>query len=745
MKRLSTLIILAGLIMSFLSCEKQTSQSEKEHFIDSLLAEMTVEEKIGQMTLLTSGWSQTGPTMSENYKELIRQGKCGNVFNAITVEYNRNLQEMAVEETRLGIPLLFGYDVIHGFKTIFPIPLAESCTWNPDLIRESARLASMEAAASGVTWTFNPMVDISRDPRWGRIAESPGEDPFLASLISKAKVEGHQGSDLSDPLTLAACAKHFAAYGAPRAGRDYNTVDMSVRKFKEVYLPPFEAAVESETASIMTAFNELFGVPATGNKYLMRDILREELDFKGMLVTDYTSIEEMIPHGYAKDEKHAGELALNAGVDMDMQGETYLNYLEQSLEEGKVTEDQINQAVRRILGMKYDLGLFEDPYKYLDQERENKMVHSEKLMQHALRSAEESVVLLKNAAFQGEKILPLSNNISEIGLIGPLVDNRTDMLGSWHASGTDSLVTTVKEGLEKKFTEASIHYAQGCEVTGNDKSGFSEALAVARKSDVVVMAVGEHFQQSGEAASRTDLGLPGVQLELIKKIVATGKPVIVMTMAGRPLTIPWIDENVPAILNTWHLGTRAGDAIANILSGETNPSGKLTATFPRDVGQVPIFHSVKNTGRPYAEDNKYTSKYLDMPNAPLYPFGYGLSYTTFSYSDMKVDKKTIGFKEPLQISVKVKNTGNFEGKEVVQLYTRDMVGSVTRPIKKLKDFLKISLKPGEEKKVEFTLSSDDLRFYDANMEYTAEAGEFKVFVGTNSSDVMEAGFELVNE
>jgi beta-glucosidase len=745
MRRIQLLTVVLGIALFFLSCEKEQQPGKKEQFIDSLMAKMTLDEKIGQMNLLTSGWTQTGPTMNENYKKLIREGKCGNVFNAFTVEYSRKLQEMAVEETRLGIPLLFGYDVIHGFKTIFPIPLAESCSWDPELIKESARLASREAAASGINWTFNPMVDISRDPRWGRIAEGPGEDPYLGSLIGKAKVEGHQGEDLSNPLTLAACVKHFAAYGDPRAGRDYNTVDMSRRRLKSVYLPPYKAAIDAGAASVMTAFNELFGIPASGSHYLMTEILRDQWNYKGMVVSDYTAIEEMIDHGYARDEKHAGELALKAGVDMDMQGETYLNHLKTSLEEGKITEEQIDQAVRRILCMKYDLGLFEDPYRYLDRAREKNIVHSQELMEHALKSARESVVLLKNEKFHGKKLLPFSKNILSIGLIGPLADNQTDMLGTWHASGTDSLVTTVKEGLAQEFPQTTINYARGCGFNGDDRSGFSEALYVARNSEVVVMAVGENMGQSGEAASRASLGLPGVQKELVKEILTTGKPIIVLIMAGRPLAIPWIDENVPAILNTWHLGTKAGDAIADILAGETNPSGKLTATFPRDVGQVPIYYNVKNTGRPFEKNNKYTSKYLDMPNEPLYPFGYGLSYTTFEYSDMELSKDNIVFNEALKVRINVKNTGDYTGEEVVQLYTRDLVGSVTRPVKELKRFKKIRLAPGEEKAVTFLISSEDLRFYDPDMNYIAEPGKFKVFVGTNSSDVMEKEFELVKE
>jgi len=746
-KRTLLVSLAVGIAISFYSCSQPAGDttSQKDQFLDSLLSEMTTEEKIGQMTLLTSGWSTTGPSMNEDYEKMILNGQCGNVFNALTVEYNRELQKMAVEETRLGIPLLFGYDVIHGFKTIFPIPLAESCSWDTTMIKESARLASKEASASGVTWTFNPMVDISRDPRWGRIAEGSGEDPFLGSAIARAKVKGHQGNDLSDAHTLAACVKHMAAYGEPVAGRDYNTVDMSRRKFLEVHAPPYKAATEAGVASVMTSFNELFGIPATGSHYLMTELLRDQWNFKGMVVTDYTSIPEMINHGYARDEKHAGELALNAGVDMDMQGSTYYEFLKHSLEEGKVSEQQINQAARRVLALKYDLGLFDDPYKYLDEQRERDIIHSQEMMDHALESAKESAVLLKNEAHQGNKVLPLSKDINSIALIGPLADNQRELLGTWHASGTDSMVVTVKQGLEKEFPRTAIRYAKGCDFTGNDRSGFGDALAAASQSDVVVMAIGEKHTQSGEAASRADIGLPGPQLELAKRIAETGKPVIALVMAGRPLTIPWLDENVPAILNTWHLGTRTGDAIADILSGDTNPSGKLTVTLPREVGQVPIYYSHKKTGRPYNPEDSYTSRYLDVSNDPLYPFGYGLSYTTFEYFNMQVDKEEIGFDQSLEVSVNVKNTGKYKGEEIVQLYTRDMVGSVTRPVKELKGFRKISLEPGQEKRVAFTLTPDDLRFYTADMSYQAEPGQFKVLVGKNSADVMEKSFELIKE
>lgn len=730
------------IFLAMTTCEPSSTNTEKQRFLDSLVAEMTLEEKIGQMTLFTSDWTSTGPSMREGYMDDIREGRCGNVFNAHTVEYNRKLQEIAVEETRLGIPLLFGYDVIHGYKTIFPIPLAEASSWEPGLIKKSAKLASKEAAAGGLNWTFNPMVDVTRDPRWGRIAESAGEDAYINSVIAKAKVEGHQGSDLSDPYTLAACVKHFAAYGAPEGGRDYNTVDMSEREFRENYLPPFQAAVDANVASVMTAFNELFGIPATGSKYLLTDILRKELGFQGMVVTDYTSIQEMIPHGYAKDEKHAGELAANAGVDMDMQSASFYEFMEESVEEGKVSESKIDEAVKNVLGLKYDLGLFENPYQYFDEERENKTLFSEELMEHALESAQKSIVLLENKNFNGKKILPLSENVQNIGLIGPLADNREDLLGTWHAAGDESKVITVREGLEKKFSGANIHYAEGCDFDSSDKSGFDKALNVAKKSDIVIMAVGENYMQNGEAASRSKLGLPGVQEELVKEIHKTGKPVVVMLMAGRPLVFPWIAENIPAVINAWHLGTRTGDAVANVLSGDYNPSGKLTVSFPRNVGQIPVYYNHKNTGRPMEEDNKYTSKYLDVPNEPLYPFGYGLSYTDFEYSDLKTSKASIGFKESLEIEVTVKNTGDYTGEEIVQLYTRDLVGSVTRPVKELKRFKKIQLKPGEKKNVQFTITSEDLKFYTANMEYKAEKGDFHVFVGPNSRNLLKEKFSL---
>ena len=718
------------------------AQNDYTKQANDLLSKMTIEEKIGQMTLYTSDWDVTGPTLREGYKADIRSGRCGNIFNAHTAKYTRALQKIAVEETRLGIPLLFGYDVIHGHKTIFPIPLAEACSWDLDLTEKSARLAAKEAAASGLHWTFNPMVDIARDPRWGRIAEGTGEDPFLGSLIGAAKVRGYQGSDLSDPATILACVKHFAAYGAAQAGRDYHTVDMSERVLQETYLPPYKACIDAGAATVMTSFNEYDGVPASGSKFLLDKVLRQEWGFDGFIVTDYTSINEMVSHGFAADEKHAGELSANAGVDMDMQGAIYQNHLKKSVEEGKVSEKSIDDAVRRILIQKYELGLFDDPYRYSDEAREQATVFSDEMMQHARESGRKSIVLLKNEQETGTPLLPLSIATKKIALIGPLADNKEDMQGSWHASGDASKVVTLLDAVKQAAPEAEVFYAIGCSTESDDRSGFEKALNVARQADVVIMAVGENYRQNGEAASRADIGLPGAQQALLEAVHQLGKPVVAVVMAGRPLTLGWLDENIPAIVNAWHLGTMAGPAIADVLFGDYNPSGKLTITFPRSVGQIPIYYSMKNTGRPFDANDKYTSKYLDVPNTPLYPFGYGLSYTSFKYSDLRLDKKYIGFEETLIVEVTVTNSGKMAGEETVQLYTRDLVGSVTRPVKELKGFRKINLQAGESQKVTFTLSSEDLRFYTQDMSFKAESGAFKVFVGGNSADVLEDEFEL---
>jgi len=733
-------IILLTII--FLTNTFAFTQKDIDKKVDDLLKKMTLEEKVGQMTLYTSGWTITGPTLRDSYKEDVRSGKCGNIFNAHTAAYNRELQKIAVEETRLGIPLLFGYDVIHGYKTTYPIPLAEACSWDMELIEKSARLAAREAAAAGLHWTFNPMVDIARDPRWGRIAEGSGEDPYLGSLIAAAKVRGYQGDDLSDPATLMACVKHFAAYGAAQAGRDYHTVDMTERTLREVYLPPYKAALDAGCNTVMTSFNEVDGVPASGNKWLMTEILRNEWGFDGFVVTDYTAINEMIPHGYARDEKHAAELAANAGVDMDMQGAVYQNHLAQLVREGKVSEETIDESVRLVLRKKFELGLFDDPYRYSDVEREKEVTFSPEFMDHAQEAGRKSIVLLKNEPYLGKKILPLSKDIKSIAVIGPLADNRNDVLGTWKASGDPSKVVTLRKALEDALPDADIYYAKGCEMDSDDRSGFFEAIEAARRADVVIMAVGEKANMSGEAASRSKLDLPGAQQALLEAIRQTGRPIVSLVMAGRPLTLEWMHDHIPAIVNTWHLGTMTGPAIADVLFGNYNPSGKLVITFPRNVGQIPIFYAMKNTGRPFKANDKFTSKYLDVPNEPLYPFGYGLSYTTFEYKDLKLNRSTISGNQELQVAVTVTNTGEYAGEETVQLYVRDLVGSVTRPVKELKGFKKVNLQAGQSQTVNFTLTQEDLRFYTQNMEFKAEPGQFKVFVGGSSVDVLEADFEL---
>lgn len=728
------------------SCAFKTpdpSVQDKMHiFLDSLINEMTVEEKAGQLTLYTSGWTITGPQLREDYIDELKAGRAGNLFNAHTVDYSMKLQKMAVEETRLGIPLLFGLDVIHGYKTTFPIPLAEASTWDMDIIEKTARLSAKEAASAGVNWTFNPMVDIARDPRWGRIAEGAGEDTYLGSLIGAAKVRGYQGEDLADPTTILACVKHFAAYGAAQAGRDYHTVDMSDRVLRETYLPPYKAALDAGAATLMTSFNELDGVPASGSYYLMTEILRKEWGFDGFVVTDYTSINEMVPHGVVADEKEAVALAFKAGVEMDMQGGIYSKYIPELIREGKISEKVLDAYVKRVLTMKYKLGLFDDPYRYLNAQREQETFFSQELMDHALLSAKESIVLLKNEKVGDSPLLPLSKSTRSIALIGPLADNQKDMLGTWHVAGDETKVITLLQGIKEIAPGVTFHHARGAGFTGDDQPGFREAIQAARKSDVVVMALGENFGQSGEAASRSELGLPGAQQALLEEIQALGKPIVVLVMAGRPLTLEWMHDHVPTIVNTWHLGTQAGRAIAQVLFGDHNPAGKLTITFPRNVGQIPIFYSMKNTGRPFDTQNKYTSRYLDVSNEPLYPFGHGLSYTTFDYTDLQLATNELSEGASLPVSVTVTNTGPYEGREIVQLYITDKVGSVTRPVKELKGFKKINLKPGESAKVEFTITTDDLAFYTRDMSYQAEPGTFKVMVGPSSSKGLEAEFEL---
>lgn len=705
--------------------------------IDSLLEIMTLEEKAGQLTLYTSGWTVTGPKLRDDYLDELKAGRAGNLFNAHTVAYAKELQRIAVEETRLGIPLLFGLDVIHGYKTTYPIPLAESCTWDLELIEKTARLSAREATASGVNWTYNPMVDITRDPRWGRVAEGSGEDVFLGSLIGAAKVRGYQGADLSLPETMLACVKHFAAYGAAQAGRDYHTVDVSDRVLRDTYLPPYRAAIEAGATTVMTSFNELDGIPASGSQYLMTEILRDEWGFEGFVVTDYTAINEMVQHGIVENEKEAAAFAFDAGVEMDMQGGLFSRYLPELVNEGRIAEERLDACVRRVLRMKFDLGLFDDPYRYLNKERETETLFSEEFMQHALESANESIVLLEN-----DGILPLSKGVNSLALIGPLADNQKDLLGTWHVAGVAEKVITLRQGLKNVAPNVTINYARGADFKGNDRSGFREAISTARQSEVIVYAIGENYQQSGEAASRTDINIPSVQMELLEELQKLNKPIILVVMAGRPLTLTDVHDKVAAILYTWHLGTMAGQAIAQTLFGDNNPSGKLTMTFPRSTGQIPVFYNMKNTGRPFNEKNKYTSKYIDAPNSPLYPFGYGLSYTSFSYDDFRLNTSVMSGDQSIEAKVTVKNIGDVAGEEIVQWYIQDIVGSVTRPVKELKGFEKIALVPGASREVTFTIDQNDLIFYARDKTWKSEPGDFKLFVGTHAQSLMEVNFEL---
>lgn len=723
----------------------ETDRGAGADLVDRLLSQMTLEEKIGQLTLFTADQQITGPGGKTPFREGIRSGRVGAVFNAYGAETTRELQAIAINESRLKIPLLIGLDVIHGYRTIFPISLGEAASWDLEAIEKSARISAIEASAEGVNWTFAPMVDIARDPRWGRISEGAGEDAYLGSRIAEARVRGFQGADLSAPDTILATAKHFAAYGAAQAGRDYHTTDMSERTLREVYLPPFKAAVDAGVATIMSAFNDLNGAPATGNKFLLTDVLRREWGFAGFVVSDYTSINEMVAHGFAKDEAQAGELAINAGLDMDMQGGVFMNNLAESVAAGRVSLDRVDEAVRAVLEMKRRLGLFDDPYRYSDPAREKAEAEKSEHLEAARDVARKSMVLLKN-----DGALPIARSVKSIAVIGPLGDSKADMIGSWAGVGDRrSKPVALLEGLRARAGDAaSVNYARGAGYDFADKedqAAFAEALELARSADLIIAAMGERWDMTGEAASRTSLDLPGAQEALLKELKKTGKPIVLVLMNGRPLSIAWAAENVNAILEAWYPGAMGGHAVADILFGDYNPSGKLPVTFPRSVGQVPIFYNAKNTGRPYAPERdgeKYVSRYLDAPNAPLFPFGYGLSYTKFEYSPITLSKSEIAPGETLTASVKVRNAGRYDGEEVVQLYIQDVVGSVTRPVKELKGFKKISLKRGERKTVSFTLSDRDLAFLRADMSYGAEPGAFSLFIGGSSEDVVEAQFTL---
>ena len=724
----------ALLLLAAVACTTPATKQVKSYpIVDSLLKVMTLEEKVGQTVLLTSDWTVTGPSMREGYLEDIRSGRCGNVFNAFTAEYTRQMQEIAVNETRLGIPLLFGYDVIHGFRTIFPINLGMSCSWDIPAIENSARIAAREAAASGLHWTYSPMCDICVEPRWGRISEGAGEDPYLGSLISAALTRGYQGDDLGDVGTVLACVKHYAAYGAPQAGRDYNTVDMSERWLREFYLPSYKAAVDAGALSVMASFNELDGVPSTANPHLLQDILRDEWGFRGFVVSDYTGINEMVMHGYAEDVEDAGRLAMNAGLDMDMQGASYMDYMVGLVRSGKVRSSTLDAAVRRILNVKAELGLFEDPFRYCSPEREAAETLTEENKAAARKVASESMVLLKN-----DGVLPLQKG-RRTAVIGALAASRDDLLGSWRGAGqVDAVPASILDAIAEV---APVVYAEGAKETGDDRSGFGAAIAAARKADQVVLVIGENCNWTGEAASRSSINIPGVQSELLEKLAATGKPIAVVLLNGRPLDLSAESETAAAILEAWYPGTMGGYAVADVLFGDFNPCGRLSVTFPRNLGQVPIYHYAKNTGRPYIHpEAKYESRYLDVPNEPQYAFGYGLSYTSFEYSDISLSAGGFSGKGSLQASVTVRNTGSREGTETVQLYIRDLVGSVTRPVRQLKGFERVTLAPGESREVSFTIDAETLSFYRQDMTWGPESGDFVLFIGGSSDNTKEAGF-----
>ena len=738
MKRMALCLFLLLFAGSVWSAAKEDRTEQR---VDSVLRLMTLSEKIGQMNQVSSKEDPTGQlTECSNEEELIRSGQVGSMLNVVGVERTRHLQEIAVNDTRLHIPLIFALDVVHGYKTISPVPLAESCSWDMDLIEKSARVAAAEATASGIQWTFAPMVDIARDPRWGRVMEGSGEDPYLGSAIAKARVRGFQGTDLSAYNTMAACAKHFVGYGAAEGGRDYNTVDISKQRLRELYLPPFSAAADAGVATFMNSFNEVMGVPATGSTYLVRDILKGEWNFPGVVVSDWGSVAELIPHGVAEDKCDAAQLAVTAGCDMDMEGYCYVSSLEKLVREGVVSESLIDDAVRRILRLKFDLGLFDDPYRYCDAEREKAEILSAEHRKVVREMACKSIVLLENR----EGILPLDNRCKNIGIVGPLADNPDDMLGSWCARGDGKDAIGILQGIKQAVGKGvRIRYAKGCEIEGDDRSGFSEAVQVAENSDVVIVCVGENRFMSGEAASRTRLTLPGVQRELLKAIKETGKPIVLLLSNGRPLVLDWEKENIGTIVECWQLGSEAGNAIADVLFGKYNPSGKLTMSFPYNEGQIPVYYNAKSTGRPYVPNVRYVTRYLDCPNVSLYSFGYGLSYTRFEYGELKLDKDTMFPGEKLRIDVSVANVGNYDGEETVQLYIRDVCSKITRPEKELKGFKKVFLKKGERTDISFELSLADLEYVLADGSRESDPGLFEVFVGGNPDDVKKAEFILV--
>ena len=744
------------------SFSNNNNSSNFDAKVDSILSLMTLDEKIGQLNLPGAGDVTTGQAKNSDIAKKIEAGMVGGLLNLTSVEKIMEVQKIAVEKSRLKIPLLFGLDVIHGYRTTFPIPLGLSTSWDMKLIENTARMAANEASADGINWTFSPMVDISRDPRWGRVSEGSGEDAYLGSEIAKAMVLGYQGDDLTNNNTIMSCVKHFALYGASEAGRDYNTVDMSKIRMYNEYLPPYKAAIDAGVGTVMASFNEVDGIPATGNKWLLTDLLREQWGFGGFVVSDYTGVNEMIDHGMG-DLQTSSALALNAGLDMDMIGEGFLTTVKKSIEEGKIKMIKIDNAVRRILKAKYELGLFDDPYKYCDVNRAKTEIFTQENRNFAREVASQSMVLLKNE----KQLLPLKRT-GTIAVVGPLANTKENMAGTWSVATKQNTSIAFLEGIKKVAGDkVKILYAKGSnltydtelekratmfgkEINRNDISDvelLNEALKIASKADVIVAAMGESAEFSGESSSRTNIEIPQVQKDLLKALLKTGKPVVLVLFTGRPLVLKEESKTVPAILNVWFPGSEAGLAISDVLFGDVNPSGKLTATFPQNVGQVPIFYSHKNTGRPLQNKEgkfeKFTSNYIDERNEPVYPFGYGLSYTTFTYDNLRVSSDKMNENDTIEVTVNVTNSGNYDGKEVVQLYIRDLVGSVTRPVKELKGFQKIELKQGETKKVSFKLTIEDLKFYNYDLDFIAEPGTFEVFVGTNSDTNLKSAFKLV--
>jgi beta-glucosidase len=745
------LMLVFLLFSSYRHMEKsnRTPVAPRDELIESLLAKMTLEEKCGQLNFVV-GSILTGPAAiadvtASDYDEAIRNGRISGIFNTNGAKNIHHLQQVAVKESRLGIPLLIGADIIHGYKTITPIPLGEAASWDLAAIEKSARIAAIEASASGINWTFAPMADICQDARWGRMAEGAGEDPYLGSLIAAARVTGFQGN-LKEANTIAACVKHFAAYGAAEGGRDYNTVDMSERRLRETYFPPYRAGLHAGAATIMTSFNELDGVPASGNPFLLKDVLRKEWNFSGLVVSDWQSIEEMISHGNVANRHEAGALAIKSGVDMDMMADIYIKELPELVRSGKVDISYVDNAVRRTLALKYDLGLFDNPFQYGDEKREATEILSSENRAAAFDMAKKSIVLLQNES----QTLPLSKSVSRIALIGPLAENRAEHNGCWSFFGEAKDVVTVAEGIREKVgANAKVITAEGCDFYSSDTSGFGEARKLAQQSDVIILAVGESAVMNGEAGSRSDIRLPGMQEQLVKAMMIPGKKVIVCVFHGRPLDLSLLSGQPASVLACWTLGSETGHAVAEVIFGDYNPAGRLPVSFPRSVGQVPVYYYAKQTGRPYtgkydepAMERVYRSKYRDVENSPLFPFGFGLSYTTFNYEAVQLSPSTLNRDGSISASVKVSNTGNRDGEEVVQLYIRDWVGSVTRPVRELKGFQKIHLKAGETKTVSFTITNDMLSFYRQDMSWGSEAGKFTAYIGENSATVNGHDFYL---